>query len=308
MLEKLKYEPLKKGDIVDVMAPAYGVSERDLKRICEYIESIGLVPRVDEEFLSGDIICSASTESRFKQLKNALYAEDSKAIWCVKGGSGSPQLIPLLAELDPPKKQKLFIAFSDITSIHFFLNQNWGWKTVHGPILWQIARNRIDQESIKQIEDLVFGNDINNEFELTHISKTIPNGTIESDALIGGNLKLVQCSISTIWEIQAENKILLFEDINEKPYQLDRILTHIIQSGLMDGANAIIFGDFEGGDEEMDMPLIERVLERFAEQIDIPVFKTTGIGHTERNYAVWFGAKVKVEVKNNKKSKLVTSK
>lgn len=308
MLDKLKYTPLQQGDIVDILAPAYGVHERDLKKICEYIESIGLVPRVHEEFLMGDIICSAPAESRFKQLKEALYSDDSKAIWCVKGGSGSPQLIPLLAELEPPKKEKLFIAFSDITSIHFFLNQNWGWKTVHGPILWQIARKRIDKQSIDQIENLIFGRDIKNEFEIKLISKNFKPQAYDCEALIGGNLKLVQCSIGTIWKIQPENKILLFEDINEKPYQLDRILTHIKQSNLVDGATAIIFGDFEGGDEEMDMPLIEQVLQRFADSVNIPVYRTTGIGHTETNYAVWFGTKVKISVDSKGNSYLITSK
>lgn len=308
MLKKLNYAALQKGDIVDIMAPAYGVHERDLKKICEYIKSIDLIPRVHEEFLEADIICSATIESRFKQLKEALYAEDSKAIWCVKGGSGSPQLIPLLAELEPPKQEKLFIAFSDITSIHFFLNQNWGWKTVHGPILWQIARKRIDETSIKQIENLIFGRDIKNEFELKHISSDIKPQTIECDSIIGGNLKLVQCSIATQWQIQPKNKVLLFEDINEKPYQLDRILTHILQSGLINGASAIIFGDFEGGDEEMDAALIEKVLSRFAASIDIPVFRVGGIGHTKRNYAVWFGAKVNIEVRKDGKTTLITSK
>ncbi len=308
MHNKLKYSHLEKGDIVEILAPAYGVHERDLKKICEYIESIDLVPRVHPDFMEGDIICSGTVKNRFNQLKQALYAEDSKAIWCVKGGSGSPQLIPLLSELEPPKQEKLFIAFSDITSIHFFLNQNWGWKTVHGPILWQIARQRINEQSIKQIENLVFGRDIRNEFELTHISENIKPQKLECDSIIGGNLKLVQCSIGTIWQIQPKNKVLLFEDINEKPYQLDRILTHILQSKLLDGASAIIFGDFEGGDEEMDMDLIFEVLKRFANQTDIPVFQTSGIGHTETNYAVWFGEKVIINVNDDGASKLTTSK
>ncbi len=260
---------------------------------------MGLVPRVPDDILAGDLIASAPEEVRFNQLKNALYAKDSKAIWCVKGGSGSPQIIPYLAKLkQKPKVQKLFIAFSDITSIHFFLNQNWGWQTFHGPILWQVIRDRIDKESIAQVENIIFGRPYKTEFEITPISKNILQKNIKADAVIGGNLKLVQCSIGTIWQIKAKNKILLFEDINEKPYQIDRLLTHIIQSGLCKGAKAIIFGDFEGGDVEMDMPLTNKILERFAEQVKIPVFSISGVGHTTRNWAIEFGKKSEIKIKN----------
>jgi len=214
MLDKLEYTHLEKGDIVEIMAPAYGVHDRDLKKICEYIESLGLVARCH------------------------------------------PELI----------------------------------------------------RSITQIENLIFGRDIKNTFKLEAISKNLKPQTIEGDAVIGGNLKLVQCSISTLWEIRAENKILLFEDINEKPYQIDRVLTHIVQSGMVEGASAIVFGDFEGGDIEVDMPLIKKVLKRFAKSINIPVFKTSGIGHTKTNYAVWFGAKAVIDVQNNTDINLITSK
>ncbi len=309
-IKKIKpkpYEPLKKGDIVEILAPAYGIKPQEVERIKEYIKSLGLVPRVPANLLEGDLIASATEESRFRQLKDAIFAEDSKAIWCVKGGSGSPQIIPHLAKIKtPPKQEKLFIAFSDITSIHFFLNQEWGWKTIHGPILWQIVRERIDKESIAQIENLIFGKKYKKDFSLTPISKNLKPQTINTKAIIGGNLKLVQCSIGTIWQIKAKNKILLFEDINEKPYQVDRILTHIQQSNLCNGAKAIIFGDFEGGEIDMDMPLIEKILERFAEQIKIPVFRISGIGHTERNYAIHFGTPAKIQI--SKTCKLILDK
>ncbi|MDX1949683.1 MAG: LD-carboxypeptidase [Rickettsiales bacterium] len=294
------YTPLKKGDIVEILAPAYGIKPQEVERIKEYIKSLGLIPRVPDDLLAGDLIASAPEKIRFNQLKNALFAKDSKAIWCVKGGSGSPQIIPHLEKIkNPPEQEKLFIAFSDITSIHFFLNQEWGWKTIHGPILWQIVRDRIDKESISHIENLIFGKKYKKEFSLEVVSKNLKPQTIKTKAIIGGNLKLVQCSIGTIWEIIAKDKILLFEDINEKPYQVDRILTHIQQSNLCKGAKAIIFGDFEGGEIDMDMPLIEKILERFAEQIKIPVFRIKGIGHTERNYAIHFGVPAKIEISKN---------
>lgn len=278
--KKRKYPILKQGDKVAIMAPAYGVHERDLRKIESYIKSIGLEPFIPKGFMSGDLIASATEEVRFEQLEYALESDDIKAIWCVKGGSGSPQLIPYLEKMDKPKNEKLFIAFSDNTSIHFFLNQKWGWQTLHAPILWQIVRERIDKRSIEQVENIIFGRDYKNNFDLQLISDEAPTKKITSEAIIGGNLKLVQCSIGTSWEIESKNKILLFEDINEKPYQLDRIFTHILQSNLLDGADAIIFGDFEGGDIDIEADLVDKLLKRFSTKVKCPVFRTEGIGHT----------------------------
>ena len=306
---KREYQILQQGDVVDILAPAFGIHQRDADKISDYIKSLGLIPRFPENFMQGDIIASAPEEVRFKQLKKALFAQDSKAIWCVKGGSGSPQIIPYLNEIEPPERQKLFIAFSDNTSIHFFLNQKWGWQSLHAPILWQIVRNRVNDETIQQVENIIFGRDYKNNFSLSPINKeNISSGVIQAQQVMGGNLKLVQCSIGTIWEIQAKGKILLFEDINEKPYQLDRILTHILQAKLADEAAAIIFGDFEGGEIEMDMPLIEKVLERFSQQINVPVFRTSGIGHTEKNWSVHFGVPAKIEVDNSLNAELIIEK
>jgi muramoyltetrapeptide carboxypeptidase len=297
--KKRKYPILKQGDKVAIMAPAYGVHDRDLRKIESYIKSIGLEPFIPEGFMSGDLIASATEEVRFEQLKYALESDDIKAIWCVKGGSGSPQLIPYLEKMDKPKNEKLFIAFSDNTSIHFFLNQKWGWQTLHAPILWQIVRERIDKRSIEQVENIIFGRDYKNNFDLQLISDEAPTKKITSEAIIGGNLKLVQCSIGTSWEIESKNKILLFEDINEKPYQLDRIFTHILQSNLLDGADAIIFGDFEGGDIDIEADLVDKLLKRFSTKVKCPVFRTEGIGHTETNWAVHFGVESTIEKDDN---------
>ncbi len=292
---KRQYQTLKKGDVVDVIAPAYGIKPQEVERIKTYIRSLGLVPRVPDDLLAGDIIKSAPREIRFKHLKDALTNDISKAVWAIKGGSGSPELIPMLAKIKKPKKQKLFIAFSDTTSIHFFLNQSWGWQTVHGPILWQIIRNRIDSETIEQVQNVLLGKPYVREFKVKPVNALAKKAKkLEADAFIGGNLKLVQCSIGTMWQIQAKNKILLFEDINEQPYQLDRILVHILQSGMVKGAKAIVFSDFEGGDIEMDMAKIEKVLANFAEEVGVPVFRTSGIGHTSRNYAVHFGVPAEI--------------
>lgn len=314
-LAPLEYSHLQHGDIIEVISPAYGVHDRDLKKITEYLESINLTARIrkapeDKK----NPIYSANLEARYQHLLEAIQAEDSKAIWCVKGGSGSPQLIPLLSQAPIPKKEKLFIGFSDITSLHSFFMNQWQWKSLHAPVLWQIAKERIEKASIDQIENIIFGKtqEVKNQFELKIINNyNTPSNhsqAIYGNKLAGGNLKLAQCSIGTNWQIPAKDNILIFEDVNEQPYQLDRILTHLLQSNSIQNAKAIIFADFEGGDEKIDMELTKKILENFSNQVNIPIFSMSGIGHDKQNYAIWLGAPARIELDKNNKIVLTTSK
>ena len=130
---KKLWEPLKKGDIVDVVAPGFSISDEKLKAGLEFLKDLGLKPRVPNDLFGEDIVCSHRDEIRLKHLKNAFLAKDSKAIWCVRGGYGSIRLIEELSKLKKPKQNKLFIGYSDACTIHNYLNQFWGFASLHGP-------------------------------------------------------------------------------------------------------------------------------------------------------------------------------
>jgi len=62
--------------------------------------------------------------------------------------------------------------------------------------------------------------------------------------LTGGNLSLVQQTIGTPYEIDTRGAILFLEDRGLKPYQLDRLLLHLLQAGKFRGVRGIVLGDF----------------------------------------------------------------
>jgi len=281
------WKALKEGEIVDVIAPAYGISKQGLEKAKEYISSIGLVPRVPSDILGEDLFCSNADEIRLKHLKDALYANDSKAIWCLKGGYGTARILHHLEEENAPTKPKAVIGFSDITSLHLFLTQKWEWNSVHGSVLWQLSEKKINNESIEKLKNLIFGKEKEQKFKLIPLNKRF-KGNIKA-SVTGGNLMLIQSSIATSWQMDANNKIVLLEDVDEKAYRIDRMLLHLNQSGILNGAKAIIFGDFTGeGVIEKD---VDSVLKRFAEEFAAPVFRAKGIGHDSINNPLPLGTK-----------------
>src|SRR6201999_2596399 len=77
---------------------------------------------------------------RFRQLRKALFARDSRAVWCVRGGYGAIRISQRLQALKAPRQPKLLIGYSDATTLHQLLNLFWGWPTLHGPLLDRLPR------------------------------------------------------------------------------------------------------------------------------------------------------------------------
>ena len=284
-----KWNILKQGDIVDIIAPAHGVSDSEIAASHNYIKSIGLTPRIPDNLIGESLFHSNTYDVRLNHLKNALSAEDSVAVWCIRGGYGTANLLHELSDLQKPAQPKLVIGFSDITALHIFVNQKWGWSSLHGPVLWQVANNVISEKSKTDLENVIFGRNSKQKFELTKMNNA-PSDNIES-SITGGNLTIIQNSIGTSWQIQPENKILLLEEVDEEPYKIDRSLNHLKQSGIFNDATAIIFGDLTASKEhlfsdKLYSQKIDLTLKDFAREAYIPVFRIENIGHGDINHPI----------------------
>ena len=105
-----------------------------------------------------DVLSSNNDRARFEQLRAALEAPDSRAVWCLRGGYGSLRLIPELVKIKLPDiPAKLFIGISDITSIYLYLNQAWQWPTIHGPLLDRLGKGLAKPKFERELMKVVFG-------------------------------------------------------------------------------------------------------------------------------------------------------
>lgn len=117
--------------------------------------------------------------------------------------------------------------------------------------------------------------------------------------IIGGNLCLVQTSIGTTWQIQAQNKIVFLEEVGERGYRTDRMLEHLTQAAIFKDAAAIIFGDFIEDKEPNGSSLTMQVLEKFADSSPLPVIKMNGIGHGNTNIPLPLGTRALLRLGEN---------
>ncbi len=297
-MKDLKWDYLNKGDVVDIVAPASHSPDMKLESGCQWLESIGLVPHIPKNLIKPDAFFASSLENQFEQLKAALYS-DSKAIWCLRGGYGSMRLVPLLKKLRPPKKPKLLIGFSDITSLHLYFNQAWGWPTIHGRTISQLSPELSKTADRVLLRKMIFGDVEQHIFKnLKPLNEAARSSKLVKGKIIGGNLRILQSSLGTDWQLAPKGKILFMEDVAERGYSIDRMLEQLFQAGIINkGLKALVFGDFTEGKERDGKDLSEVAMSRFAQRVSYPVLKGLKCGHgAEFNYPLPFLTATTIEL------------
>lgn len=272
--------PFQKSENINIIAPAFGYVPDILEKVESFLKSWDLCPLIPNDIFGEDILFAQSDEVRFDHLYKALHNEESRFIWCLRGGYGSARLLSFLENIPSPSKSKILIGSSDITALHIFLNQKWGWPSLHAAPLKTIVMNDISKESVERLKNLL----LKGQMKQRYTSIKPLNGAAEVKRtihapIIGGNLTLVETSLGTFWQTDTNNKIIFLEEVDERGYRIDRSLVHLSQAGLFNDAKAIIFGDFLGGEEKDGSSLIQSVLKRFADSLSIPVLKMEGIDH-----------------------------
>ncbi|MFQ3307354.1 MAG: muramoyltetrapeptide carboxypeptidase [Candidatus Midichloriaceae bacterium] len=227
---------------------------------------------------------SNSDELRLQSLKGLLYSnEENMIIWCTNGGYGSSKLIEYLESQPKPDVKKVFVGYSDITALHLFFSQKWGWETIHGACLCESFKKEKSERNFLDLFETILNDkdclDMDDLTPMNKAAKELPASFLKQNVYTGGNLAIIQTSIGTSWEIETHGKILILEDVGESGYKIDRMLYHLVNANKLNGVKGIIFGDFSKSDEFQSF-----VLGDFAKEMcHIPVFQTNSMGHGVRN-------------------------
>lgn len=277
--------PRPKHAIIHVIAPASKTPRSELAAIAHYLTTLGLKFYLPETIYGEDPLYANSDEARADHLITAL-TDDSSFIWCLRGGYGSSRLIPYLerlpleiqAKIKENRTKKVVIGYSDITALQLYLQKKYQWPTLHATLLTEIINHKVSLHSVNQLLAFITNHKKSIEIsQLTLMSQTaLPNDFKLEATVVGGNLTLVESSLSTRWQLAAADQFLFLEDVALPPAALECRLDHLRQAGVFDGVKAVIFGDFT---QSGNQPLTAIVQQRFAQSVAFPVFSLTGIGH-----------------------------
>lgn len=302
MMKKPQWNFLKENDIIDVVAPGYPSKPDEIQGAKDFLKKWNLVPRIPKNLIQPHFLHANEDEQRFSFLKAAIESKDSSTIWCLRGGYGSNRLVPMLAKLKKPKEVKLLIGISDVTSLHVFLNQEWGWPTLHAPLLDRLGRNLVSAVHEKELRRILFGQDKTIEFvKLKPLNEAAKKIQTLKSKVVGGNLTVLQSSLGTPWQIKADRSLLFLEDLGERGYRIDRMLEQFRQAGVFEKCQGIVLGDFIGGEESLTgKNNFSLVFKRWAQDLEIPLFKGLEAGHAVVQRPVPLNTNCLLQIENSK--------
>ncbi|HEY1683277.1 MAG TPA: LD-carboxypeptidase [Tepidisphaeraceae bacterium] len=242
---------------IGIFAPSSVVGLVELNFGIESLREHGFAVKVLPQVKRQSFTFAGTDEQR----AGAMFdlAKDSRIdiLWAARGGYGAQRMLPLLAELTKrhgkPEK-KLLIGYSDITVLHEFARQEWGWDTLHAPMPSASNFSRLDKAQWENLLSLVRHEAMEYPASDSRVRwmANKPASPIRAE-LVGGNLSLWQSLVGTPFSpTPGKGRILFFEDVDERLYRLDRMIVQISQAGLLDRAKAIVLGDFTNCDDEVN--------------------------------------------------------
>ena len=307
--ELIRPKALREGDIVGLITPATYVPDPDrLALAARTLKYFGLRMKMAKNAgkRMGDY--HLSINERLDDLHAMFRDPDVKAVFAIRGGYGSIHLLDRIDYDLMRRNPRVFLGYSDITAMHLAINKHAKLVTFHGPI----TLSRFTDYTQKYFRKALFetqpiGKITNppesNEVRPSHTLRVIRPGTA-TGRLIGGNLTLISTTLGTPYEIETRGKIVFLEDVDEEPYSIDRMLTHLRLAGKFDGVAGVIFGECQDCRPKDYKPSttipygLGEVLDNILGDLKVPVLYGLTIGHTDDQLTLPLGVNATLDATN----------
>ncbi|MFZ0820292.1 MAG: LD-carboxypeptidase [Candidatus Acidiferrales bacterium] len=277
-----KPKALLPGATMRMISPASPPDAEKLLRGLAELRRLGFTAETSPAMPATSDYFAASAQDRSKELASALGEKSSAAIICTRGGFGSTYLVDELSGAIPRCAPKILLGYSDITSLQIYLWQKRGWTGFYGPMVaagldaGAGAAGGYDESSLRNAISVTRGG-----WTLDLDGEMLAPGEARG-VILGGCMTLVEATLGTPWELRTRGAILLLEDRGMKPYQVDRVLTHLRQAEMFAGVRGIILGEFPECDAAAGSPSVRDVCKRILGELGIPIVWGARVGHTAR--------------------------
>jgi muramoyltetrapeptide carboxypeptidase len=275
--------PVRPGSRLGIIAPAGPFDEE------AFCAGLGWLAERYEPVHRPDIFArtgylAGDDARRLAELWETLADPSIDAIVCARGGFGTTRILPGLDPEEVRRANKLVVGFSDITALHAVWGAA-GVRSVHAPMVAALgsASPAIRGQWIDTVENP--GNE--RSWELCPLRET---AFPARGLLTGGNLAVLAALLGTPRAPSPAGRILFIEDVGERPYRIDRVLTTMKQAGFFDGLAGLVVGAFTEGDPGPDGVSVEQVIAEHFGEAPFPVLVGFPAGHIAENEPIPFGS------------------
>ncbi len=250
--------PCGPGDRIGIAALSGPVDPEKLEAGLESLRRLGFEPVLADNVLSRQGYLAGGDLERLAAFHRLAADPSLRAIFFTRGGYGVPRILPGLDWELLARVPRAYVGYSDLTP---FLNEvvrRLGLVAFHGPLVGgELARGLEPEEEASLLGALAGRYPVEMPFEgwLREPAK----GTVVEGPLVGGCLSLLAATVGTPWFPDLEGAVVVWEDVQEAPYRIDRMLTHLRLSGNLDKIAGMMIGHVTGkGAEAAGWPAVIR--------------------------------------------------
>ena len=263
-----------------IVAPASAFARDEFDAGVTELRQIGFEPVYSADVFARTDYLAGSADLRARDFRSAWTDPSIAGVVAARGGFGSVHLLPLLDAAIIRQHAKVFVGYSDNTSLLTWFNQACGIVAFHGPMVegrFAHGPDGYDRDTF-----------------LRAVTRAEPMGEIGNDGvealrngeaqgtLVGGTLTQLVASLGTPYAFDPDPGCVLFlDDVAERPYRLDRMLTQLRLSGILGRAAAIVFNALPRCDEPGGSPTARDTVARILADFPGPVLYGLASGHTD---------------------------
>jgi muramoyltetrapeptide carboxypeptidase len=301
-MNTIKPKRLKKGDTIGIISPAS--APLDLERINKgiiYLEKQGYHVKEGKYIRQEYGYLSGKDEERIEDIHNMFLDKHVKAIFCTRGGYGTPRLLNKINYAIIKRNPKILVGYSDITALQLAIFKKTGLITFSGAMLAVEMFKEFDSKS-----EEFFWKILSSASKIGKVNNPDDDGFISnnkgkaSGLLLGGNLSMIISVFGTQYCPFFAKNILIFEDVEEEPYRIDRFLAQLRNSGVLEKINGLIIGsmtDCIPKDPTKPTLTLEQIFNDYLSTLKLPIIQNVKYGHIPVKLTIPIGIMTKIDAK-----------
>jgi muramoyltetrapeptide carboxypeptidase len=289
-----KPRALRSGDRVAIVAPASPFDRSEFDAGVAELRSLGFEPVYDESVFERNGYVAGSADTRARAFQKAWDDASIAGLVAARGGYGSVQLLPLIDSGALGRRSKAFIGYSDNTSILMWLTLGLGLVSFHGPMIeGRLAKGDAGYDRDTFMRCLCRAEPAG---QIAHPQIDVLKTGEAAGMLVGGTLTQITASLGTPYAFDPPRGcVLFFDEVGERPYRIDRMITQLRLSGILGRASALVFGELPKCDEPGGSPAIRTVVASLTREFPGPVLFGLPSGHTSgATLTLPFGVRTRV--------------
>jgi len=299
-LPLIKPPRVRPGDRVGLVSPATAAFETEPTKIwIDALESLGLEVILGDNYYARHGYFAGEDQARASDI-NAFFAEPSVKMIFARGGWGSPRLLPLIDYEMIRANPKVLLGYSDATALITAIHVKTGLVTFHGPSPLNVFSAEHFRRVVMNGEAYLLENPTflteNTLVQTENRINTITGGKA-SGRILGGNLSLLTAVMGSGYLPEWEDSILFIEDVDEAVYRVDRMMTELSLSGVLDQISGFVFGRCTecGPGNGFGSLTMEEMIAEHIKPRRIPAFSGTMIGHIDEQFTIPLGIEVEID-------------